>query len=119
MYTNFAINNNTNSSHGRRQETLKRLAKNVLEQANKKERNIGEVVEREYFTKEYIPAEVYIYNISGRACLNSIIKESLNFLNKQAALRKFQNKHIEEDMPDNKNELLELNLDDKSNIFAA
>ena len=114
MYTNFAINNNTNSSHGRRQDTLKKLAKNVLEQVNKKERDLGYIVkEEEYFTKEYIPAEVYIYNISGQACLNKNVKQSLSFLNRQAALKNLPHKEV------NKNELLELTLDDSNNIFAA
>ena len=88
MYTNFAINNNTNSHAGRHQETLKKLAKNVIEQAEKRERSVNQVLhEEEYFTKQYIPAEVYICNISGKACLNNNIENSLKFLNRQATIK--------------------------------
>ena len=118
MYANFAINNNTNSSHGRRQETLKKLAKNVMEQASKKERTIEGIVEREYFTKEYIPAEVYIYNISAKTCITPNIEKSLKFLNEQASLKNLPHKDIEE-ITNKENELFDLSLDDSKNIFAA
>ena len=45
MVANFAIHNNTNSGSGRNQETLRKLAKRVLKNAEIKERNIDFVVD--------------------------------------------------------------------------
>ncbi len=119
MYTNFAINNNTNSHAGRHQETLKKLAKNVIEQAEKRERSVNQVLhEEEYFTKQYIPAEVYICNISGKACLNNNIENSLKFLNRQATIKNLNIKETEITETYNK-EIFEVNLDNAKNIFAA
>lgn len=122
MYTNFAINNNTNSSHGRKNDTLKRLAKNVIEQSQKKERPIeGIIQENEYYTRDYIPAEIYICNISSKSCLNNNIEKSLNFLNRQAALKNLPHKDFEstEQVIEKNNELFDIKFDNSKNIFAA
>lgn len=116
MVANFAINNNTNSNGGRNQEMLRKLAKRVLENTEKKERNINYVIDTrsQYTTNEYIPAEIYIYNISARACQNDRLKAKLDFLNNQAAIKNLANKGLTEI----ENDFL-VEIDDSKNIFAA
>ena len=116
MVANFAINNNPHSTGGRKQETLRNLAKKVIENAGQKERKIDYIVDTrsEYTTKEYIPAETYIYSISAQACQTDRLKTKLNFLNNQAAIKTLASKSItiEDD------EFL-VEIDDSKNIFAA
>lgn len=123
MTANFAIQNNTNNpSHGR-QETLRKLAKHVIKNASQKERDVKFVIEnrKEYITKQYIPAEVVIYNISAQTCQTSTLKEKLNFLNNKAAIKNLTTapKKIYNPADEDSNELLSLELDDSNNIFAA
>ena len=118
MTANFAIQNNTNNpSHGR-QETLRKLAKHVIKNASQKERDVKIVIENR---KEYIPAEVVIYNISAQTCQTSTLKEKLNFLNNKAAIKNLTTapKKIYNPADEDSNELLSLELDDSNNIFAA
>lgn len=123
MVANFAIQNNTNSPNNGRQETLRNLAKNVIENASQKERDINVVLENrsEYITKQYIPAEVIICNISAQACQTSELKEKLNFLNNKAAVKNLTTapKKIYNEESLTNNELLTLELDESNNIFAA
>ena len=116
MVANFAIHNNTNSSRERNQETLRKLAKRVLKNSENKERSTNFIVDSrsQYTTNEYIPAETYIYTISARTCQNDRLKEKLNFLNNQAAIRTHATKNIIANEDD-----FNVVIDDSKNIFAA
>ena len=121
MVANFAISNNTNSAGGRRQETLRKLAKEVIDGANQKERDVKQVIENrtEYFTTQYIPAETVIYSLSSQAYMNNNLRESLSFLNNKAAVNTLKTapKHIYNEVEENV--LFDIKLDDSDNIFAA
>ncbi len=120
MVADFSISNNMHSSGQRNQETLRRLAKEIFEKAETKERNVESVIpyKTEYTTSSYIPAEMYIYNISARAIDNNIKLEStLKFLNNKAAIKSFSKETTQEDNADD--DLFEITLDESKNIFAA
>ena len=119
MTADFAIYNNTHSSGNGRREILKKLAKGVIKKSVEQENNLRQIFQAdEYFTKEYIPAETYIYSISARACMNDKLKVSLDFLNNQAAIKNLPNKEVK-GVESVENVLLQLDLDDSNNIFAA
>ncbi len=120
MVADFSIRNNPHSSGQRNQQTLRRLAKEIFENAEKKERNIGHVIERtdDYTTKIYISPETYIYNISAQACQSNKLQESLNFLKNKAALNEFQKNRIS-NIEEIKDDIMEINIDESKNIFAA
>ena len=120
MVADFSIRNNPQSSGHRNQQTLRRLAKEIFEKAENKERKIEHVlVQREdYTTKTYIPAETYIYNISAQACKSNKLQESLKFLNNKAALNEFQRSKIS-NTEERNDEILEFSIDESKNIFAA
>lgn len=119
MVANFAIHNSTGYTGSGRQQTLKKLAKEVIENANQKERDIKQVVDSqaEYVTAEYIPTETAISNLCAQAFLNGKLKESINFLNNKAAIQALNKspKHIY----NNDEEKFEVVIDESKNIFAA
>ena len=123
MVANFAIHNN-NNPRGRRHETVRKLAKNVLKKPGQKERDIKQVFEtqqKEYITKEYIPAEVVIFNLCARTCQTTELKEKLDFLNNKAAVKNLSTapKKIYNQGNEEEYELFNIELDDTNNIFAA
>lgn len=122
MVADFSIKNNTYSSGQRNRETLRRLAKEIFDNAEKKERKVEQVIpyKEDYVTRDYIPAEIYIYNLSVHAFTNNNLKQSLNFLNNKAAIKSFS----KEQPQDTENTVTEddifvLTLDESKNIFAA
>ncbi len=123
MVADFSIRNNTHSSGQRNRETLRRLTKEIFENADKKERSVDRVMPQyeDYTTKTYIPAETYICNISSRAFTNNNLQQTLNFLNNKAAIKSFT-KDALIDIPDaaaEKQDLFDFTLDESKNIFAA
>ena len=123
MVTNFTIYNSANSAGGRRQETLRKLAKEVITGSTQKERDVKQVIEnREAFvTTQYISPETVIYNLSAQACLNDKLKVSLNFLNNKAAVKNLNTApmHIYNEEELSENELFAMAFDETKNIFAA
>ncbi len=120
MVADFSIRNNPHSSGQRNQQALRKLAKRIFENAEKKERSIERFLETrdDYTTKTYIPAETYIYNISARACQSNSLEQSLKFLNSKAALNEFQrNKDLTKE--ESKDEIFDVDIDETKNIFAA
>ncbi len=122
MVANFSIYNDNHSSRERNQETLRKLAKDIFQNADKKERNIEHVITQreDYTTKTYIPAETYICNISSRAFINNDLEEKINFLKNKAAIRSFSKEYGS--MTENISEtadLFEFIPDESKNIFAA
>ena len=122
MVADFSIKNNTYSSGQRNRETLRRLAKEIFDNAEKKERKVEQVIpyKEDYVTRDYIPAEIYIYNLSVHAFTNNNLKQSLNFLNNKAAIKSFskeQPQDIENTVTED--DIFVLTLDESKNIFAA
>lgn len=120
MVADFSIRNNPHSSGQRNQQALRRLAKEIFDNAEKKERSIERVLEtkEDFTTKTYIPAETYIYNISARACQSNRLEKSLKFLNSKAALSEFR-RDKDLSIKENKDEIFEVDIDETKNIFAA
>ena len=119
MVADFSVKNNTYSSGQRNQDTLRRLAKEIFEKAEKKERKVEHIIEprEDYTTTTYIPAETYIYNISSRAFVNNDLQKTLNFLNNKAAIKSFAKESVIKDSASD--DIFEFTPDETKNIFAA
>ncbi len=122
MVANFSIHNNAHSSGQRKQETLRKLTRDIIQNADKKERNIEHVIpeQEDYTTQTYIPAETYICNISSKAFNNNNLQEKLNFLNSKAAIKSFSKEQAPQ-----KEDVSEADIwfdfipDESKNIFAV
>ena len=122
MVADFSIKNNTYSSGQRNRETLRRLAKEIFDNAEKKERKVEQVIpyKEDYVTRDYIPAEIYIYNLSVHAFTNNNLKQSLNFLNNKAAIKSFSKEQPQDaENTVTEDDIFVLTLDESKNIFAA
>lgn len=119
MVANFAIHNNAGYTGGGRQQTLRKLAKEVIENANQKERDVKQVFEArtEFITSEYIPTATAISNLGAQAYISGRLQESVKFLNSKAAIKTLNSapKRIynSEDVE------FEVTIDESKNIFAA
>ncbi len=122
MVADFSVRNNTYSSGHRNQETLRRLAKEIFENAEKKERKVENIIvpREDYTTRTYIPAEMYIYNISSHAFANNELQKTLNFLNNKAAIKSFTKETpVEQEAAELNDDLFDFTPDETKNIFAA